>query len=154
MFKEMRREDRKLSNAETDEILEKGIYGVLSTIGTNGYAYGVPLSYVYIDNGIYLHCALEGQKLSNIRDDHRVSFCVVGEANPLADQFSMKYKSAIVFGKAREIDGEKKLKTLIALVEKYSSEYVEKGKEYAINSIDKTVVIKIEIENLTGKARR
>jgi len=65
----------------------------------------------------------------------------------------MKYKSAIVFGKAREIRGDEKLKTLIALVEKYSSEYLEKGKEYAINSIEKTVVIKIEIENVTGKAR-
>jgi hypothetical protein len=46
------------------------------------------------------------------------------------------------------------LKALVALVEKYSSEYLEKGKEYAANSIDKTVVIRIDIERITGKARR
>ena len=154
MFKEIRRQDRKLSNADTDEVLLKGNYGVLSMIGESGYAYGVPLSYVYMDNGIYLHCALEGQKLSHIRNNNRVSFCVVGEANPLPDQFSMKYKSAIIFGKAREINGEEKLRALIGLVKKYSGEYLEKGKEYAANSIDKTVVIRIDIERITGKARR
>jgi hypothetical protein len=153
MFKEMRREDRKLSKGDTDEILKKGIYGVLSIIGKNGYAYGVPLCYVYIDDGIYIHCALEGKKLIDIRNENRVSFCVVGEANPLPDQFSMKYKSAIVFGKAMEINGEEKWEALIALVEKYSSEYIEKGKEYAAKSIEKTVVIKIKIESVTGKAR-
>jgi nitroimidazol reductase NimA-like FMN-containing flavoprotein (pyridoxamine 5'-phosphate oxidase superfamily) len=151
MFKEMRRQDRKLSDAETDEILLNGNYGVLSMIGENGYAYGIPLSYVYSDNSIYLHCAMEGQKLTDIRNNNNVSFCVVGEASPLPDQFSMKYKSAIIFGKAIPIDGEEKLK---ALIEKYSSEYLDKGKELASSSLHKTIVIRIDIERITGKARR
>jgi len=154
MFKEVRRQDRKLSDAETDELLLNGNYGVLSMIGENGYAYGVPLSYVYSDNSIYLHCASEGQKLAYIRINNKVSFCVVGEASPLPDQFSMKYESAIIFGKAMEIEGEEKLKALIAFVEKYSSKYMEKGKELASNSLHKTVVIRIDIESITGKARR
>ena len=154
MFKEMRRQDRKLSDAETDELLLNGNYGVLSIIGENGYAYGVPLSYVYSHDNIYLHCALDGQKLTDIRSNNKISFCVVGEANPLPDQFSMKYKSAIIFGKAMEIDGEEKWNALIAFVEKYSDEYLEKGKELASSSLHKTVVIRIDIERITGKARR
>ena len=46
------------------------------------YGYGVPLSYVFQDNSIYLHCALEGKKLTYLRRHNKVSFCVVGEAEP------------------------------------------------------------------------
>ena len=35
--------------------------------GEDGYAYGVPLNYVYVDNSIYFHCAKEGHKLDNIK---------------------------------------------------------------------------------------
>jgi uncharacterized protein len=155
MFKEMRRQDRKLDRAETDEILKNGSYGVLSTVDEGNCAYGIPLNYVYMRNGIYVHCASEGQKLDNIRKNNKVSFCVVGEAFVLVDQFSMKYKSVIVSGNACEVDGDEKFEVLIALVAKYSSdEYLEKGREYAVSAFEKTTVIKIDIETITGKARR
>jgi nitroimidazol reductase NimA-like FMN-containing flavoprotein (pyridoxamine 5'-phosphate oxidase superfamily) len=155
MLNAIRRKDRELNQTETEKILVEGTYGVLSMNGENDYAYGVPLSYVYTGNGIYLHCAAEGRKITRIRNDNRVSFCVVGEAVPLVDQFSMKYESAIVFGKAYEVDREEKLKALILLVEKYSTgEYLEKGKEYALNSLHRTAVIRIDIELISGKARR
>lgn len=62
MFKQMRRKEREIENIEAEEILKNGEYGVLSTVGENGYSYGVPLSYVYLNNSINFHCALEGQK--------------------------------------------------------------------------------------------
>lgn len=155
MFKEMRRQDRKLNREETDEILKNGSYGVLSTVGEGNCAYGIPLNYVYMRDGIYFHCASDGQKLDNIHKNNKVSFCVVGEAIPLVDQFSMKYKSAIVSGNAVEVDGDEKFEVLIALVAKYSTdEYLEKGREYAASALAKTTVIKIDIDNITGKARR
>jgi len=155
MFNAIRRKDRELNRTETESILVKGTYGVLSMNGENDYAYGVPLSYVYTGNSIYLHCAAEGRKITRIRNDNRVSFCVVGEAIPLVDQFSMKYESAIVFGKTYEVDQEEKLKALILIVEKYSTgEYLEKGKAYALNSLHKTAVIRVDIELISGKARR
>ena len=83
MFQEMRRQDRALIRPEIEEILVNGMFGVLSMNGKDDYAYGVPLSYVYLKNVIYVHCALEGKKLTHIRQDNRVSFCVVGEAEPL-----------------------------------------------------------------------
>ena len=157
MFQQMRKKDRELSRQEVEEILAKGMYGVLSMSGGDDYGYGVPLSYVYQDNTIYLHCALEGKKLDYIRRHNKVSFCVVGEAEPLPDKYSMKYKSAIAFGKAIEIhDHDEKVKTLIDLVKKYYTdpEHIKKGKEVAANFVDKTVVIRIDINHLTGKAGR
>lgn len=153
MFTEMRRKDRQLSDSETEGILKTGLYGVLSMIGLNGYGYGVPLSYAYTGGGIYCHCAREGSKLDNMRQNDRVSFCIVGEAVPLPEKFSMKYQSTIVFGRVREVEGEEKLNALIALVEKYSGDYLEKGREYAARSLDKTRVMRIDIEEITGKGR-
>lgn len=158
MFQEMRKKDRECSRRETEDILAQGMYGVLSMNGGNDYAYGVPFSYVYLKNSIYLHCALEGKKLTHIRRDNRVSFCVVTGAEPLPDKFSMKYQSAIVFGKIYEVDhDEEKLQGLIALVEKYyhgDQEHIERGKEKAANSLFKTAVLRIDIDHLTGKIRR
>lgn len=154
MFREMRRQDRKLTQTETDAILQNGTYGVLSMIGENDYAYGVPLSYVYTENQLYFHCALEGQKLTCIRKANKVSFCVVGKAVALPDKFSMEYTSAIVFGAASEVYDMEKNTALMAFVEKYSSNYIAAGKAYADSAHHNTVVFKIDIEHITGKARK
>lgn len=161
MFQELRRQDRRLNQTETEEILANGRFGVLSMNGGDDYAYGVPFSYVYLQNSIYLHCALEGKKLRHIRRDNRVSFCVVQEAEPIfesPDTFSMKYKSAMVFGKIYEVaNDQEKLQGLIALVEKYyrdDPELIERGRVKAANSLAKTAVLRIDIDHLTGKVRR
>lgn len=154
MFKEMRRKDRKLETIEVAEVLKKCNYGVLSTVGENGYAYGVPISYVYINDSIYVHSALEGNKLDNIKFNNNVSFCVIGDTMLLPDKFGTKYESVIVFGKAAEVSDTEKNKAFLAFLDKYSSQYIEKGKEYIKNASEKTKVIKISIEHITGKARR
>lgn len=154
MFKEMRRIDRKINNEEVIEILKNGEYGILSIVGKDGYAYGVPLSYTYMDKNIYFHCAVEGYKLDSIKENNNVSFCVVGKTQPIPEKFSTTYESAIVFGKAIEVYEEEKYNALLSIIEKYSNEYMEQGKAYVKNAGDKTKVLKICIENITGKARR
>lgn len=69
----MRKKDRAIDITEALEILNKGEYGILSIITNEGYPYGVPLNYVYIDNCIYFHCAIEGQKLDSIKSNNKVS---------------------------------------------------------------------------------
>ena len=154
MFKELRRQDRKLNEEDVAALLERTEYGVLSTIDVNGYAYGVPISYVYVNNAIYFHCAVEGHKLENIKNNNKVSFCVVGETEPIPEKFSMKYQSAVIFGRAVEVSGDEKYTALLALVEKYSSQYIEKGKNYIKNDQHRTKVIKIDIEHISGKAKK
>lgn len=154
MFKDMRRQEREFSRAEATNILANESYGVLSMNGHNEYAYGVPISYVYLDNSIYFHCALEGQKLSRLCTDNKVSFCVVEKANILPDKFSMEYTSVIVFGRASEVQEKEKLKALFAFIDKYSSDFVQKGREYAVNAQQRCSVIKIDIEHISGKSNR
>lgn len=152
----MRRQDRELTTEDAQQILAGGTYGVLAINGGAEPAYAVPLSYVYQNDAIYLHCAQEGRKLELIRQNGQASFCVVAEAEPLKDAFSMKYKSAIAFGTVSEISGEEKLPVLEAFIEKYATdeEYLMKGKKYAAQAQDKTTVLKLDIRQLSAKVRK
>lgn len=76
MLKEMRRKEKQLTTEETIATLNKGEYGILSTIGSDGKPYGVPINYVYHEN-IYFHGTMTGLKLDNIENNCNVSFCVV-----------------------------------------------------------------------------
>jgi nitroimidazol reductase NimA-like FMN-containing flavoprotein (pyridoxamine 5'-phosphate oxidase superfamily) len=154
MFKEMRRKDRQLEKAEAEQLLKKCEYGILSTVGENGYAYGIPLSYVYINDAIYFHSATEGLKLNNISNNDKVSFCVVGETEVLADKFTTNYESVIVFGQAKEVSGEEKNVALLEIIDKYSKDFRAQGEEYIKKANNVVKVIKIDIHHITGKARR
>jgi uncharacterized protein len=154
VFKPMRKSAREIFSEEIIDILNKGEYGVLAAIGENDYAYAVPLSYVYYNECIYFHSATEGNKLDNIKYNNKVSFCVVGRTKVLPEEFSTEYESVIVFGRASIIDGDEKRGTLLAIVDKYSSAFKEEGIHYIDRAFSHTCVVKIEIDKVTGKARR
>ncbi len=153
MYKKIRRQDRILDNASALALLDNGEYGVLSTVDKKNQPYGIPVNYTVIDNTIFVHSALEGHKLDNIKSNSKVSFCVVGRTQLLPDQFSISYKSVIVFGTAAIVDDQDKRQALIALVAKYSPEQIDSGGKYIDNLIDKVVVIKVSIDHITGKRR-
>ena len=153
MFREIRLKDRVIGDDKTIDIIKRGSYGVLSTIGEDGYPYGVPLNYTYIDDCICFHCALEGHKLENIDFNNKVSFCVVTKSDVLANEFDTDYESAIAFGKATVItDDSEKKDILLSELNKYSAKYLKAGNNYMKKYWDDTKVIKITIEHLTGKA--
>ena len=153
MFREIRLKDRVVNGAKAIEIITKGSYGVLSTIGEDGYPYGVPLNYTYYDNCICFHCAQEGLKLDNINFNNKVSFCVVTKSDVLGNEFDTDYESAIAFGKATVIaDDSEKKKILLSVLNKYSADYLKAGNNYMKKYWDETKVIKIKIEHLSGKA--
>lgn len=154
MFKTMRKSAREIFGEEIIDILHKGEYGVLATTGDNGYAYATPLSYVYFNDCIYFHCAVEGNKLENIKYNEKVSFCVVGKTKVLPAGFSTEYESVIAYGKASLIQGEEKKEALLAIADKYSPEFKKEGLLYIDRAIDKTCVVKIKIDKLSGKASR
>jgi nitroimidazol reductase NimA-like FMN-containing flavoprotein (pyridoxamine 5'-phosphate oxidase superfamily) len=150
----MRRKDRQIPNAEARAILERGEYGVLSTVGSDGRPYGVPVSYCVIDGAIYFHCAVEGHKLDNIHDNPRVSFCVVGETEPLPAEFATRYESCIVHGVASESFGEEKQQALEGLVQEYSADFVTEGLDHIEQQRARARVYRIAIESISGKARK
>ena len=150
---EMRRSDRKLTDEETKQILAKGEYGILSTYGEDGYPYGVPLSYVYAGEKIYFHCSSEdGYKIQNMKYCNKVCFTVVGKTEVLPDQFATRYESVIAHGEVRKVTD--KLPVLKMIQEKYSPDYAEKGIKYANSALDRVSIYEMQIERMTGKAKR
>lgn len=153
MFREIKLKERTISDKKAIEILSTGSYGVLSTIGEDGYPYGVPLNYTYFENCICFHCAQSGHKIENINFNSKVSFCVVSRSDILANKFDTDYESVVAFGRAGEVtDDSVKEKILLSVIHKYSGEYLEAGKNYIKKYWDDTKIIKIEIEHLSGKA--
>lgn len=153
MFIEMRRKDRALDNNDIAKILSDNAYGILATMGEDGYPYGVPISYVYSDNTLYVHGATQGHKLDNIFFANKVSFTIVGSTCVLPDKFSTNFESVIAFGKAVEVFDEEKLAVLLEFINKYSPNFIEQGKEYIDKASRTTRVIKIGIEHITGKRK-
>jgi len=150
----MRRQDRQISEGEAIEILQKGEFGVLSMCTPDNSGYGIPLNYAFKNKAIYFHCALEGSKLEYLRQNNRVSFCVIGRTNVLPSQFGTVYESVIAFGVATEVEGEEKHDALMLFLEKYSANYIQEGTEYLIKAFKRVKVIKLSIETITGKARK
>ena len=113
----VRRQDRLLDEKNATDLLRSGEFGFLSMVETGAEgsgAYGIPISYVWDGEGaIYFHCAPEGHKLNCIRDNSRVSFCVVGQTNVIPHKFTTAYESILVRGTAViDISAEERMRAL------------------------------------------
>ena len=151
----IRRKDRQVTEEETVKLLTEGEYGFLGTADSNNIPYIIPLSYIISNRKIYFHCAREGHKLVNIRENPKVCFCVVGKTKVLPAQFSTIYESAVAFGKASIVEEEKERSyAFIEILKKYSPEFMAEGMDYIRRAGDKTFIVRIDIESITGKARR
>ncbi len=154
MFRKMRRCERQLSIDEAIEILSKVDYGVLSVIGDNGYPYGVPVNYAYVDGKLYFHStSQDSHKLDAIRQNNKVCFTVVSKHDILLEKLSTNYESVVLFGTARIIDepSEKaqaigKMMGVLGHGTKYAADHGCTATAY--------VMVEITPEHITGKGRR
>ena len=144
------RQERLLPESEARQILKAGKCGVMSMISPEGMPYGVPLNYYYDDdeNAIFFHCALEGRKLNSISVNNRVCFTVITHAEIDAPRLTTYYESAIATGFAElvaDIDEKKqRLSGLChALTPSFSADICK--------STDRATIVRINIENVTGK---
>ena len=71
-----------------------------------------------------------------------MSFCVVGNTKILPGEFATEYESVIAFCVASEAKGTEWENALLWILEKYSPEYIEKGKSYIEQKSKATKVIK------------
>ena len=152
--KPIRRADRAISQSDAIDLLSSANYGVLSTVGEDGLPYAIPLSFVFRDQVIYLHCAKEGRKLDNLRSNPAVSFCVVGHTKVLPGEFATEYESTIASGTASLIFGDEKQQALIQFLEKYSPDFMKQGLKFITGSISKVEIIRIDVNEISGKAKR
>jgi uncharacterized protein len=155
IFRDVRRRERALTEQESREILARAEYGVLATIGADGWPYAVPLNHVLADDVLYVHCALEGHKLENLAHEARVSYCAVASVQVLPSKLSTLYESTVVFGRAELVtNAEEKSKALKLLTDRFCAAFPEQVEDALKKWGAKVAIIRIEIERITGKAHR
>ncbi len=148
----MRREEKEIKDrGEIEDVLSRAAVCRLG-LCDGDRPYVVPLCFGYKENALYFHCAGQGKKLDILRKNSNVCFevdidCEIVKADRPCD-WGMKYESVIGYGKAVFIeDAGQKRKALDIIMQQYSNG--EFG--YPEEAIKNTVVIKIEIETMTGK---
>ncbi len=155
MFREMRRAKCALNNETAEKILREGVFGVLALSGDNGYNYAVPLNYAVENNKIFFHSALTGHKIDAVKNNDKVSFCVVGRHDVVAEKFTSYFTSVIVFGKIKIVeDTAEKIHALELLADKYSPNVNKNLREKEISRFNAVKILILEIEHLSGKAAR
>lgn len=152
MFRGMRRKKQLLPKESAEDILKNGLTGVLAVLGDDEYPYAVPLNYVYENGKIYFHCARSGHKLDAIRKHNKVSFCVIDKDQIVPEIFATNYRSAIAFGKAKEVENDaEKISIMRLLNNKYAPGLFDEGEREIQKDWNILTVIRIEVEHLTGK---
>ncbi len=155
MFRDMRRGKQSISKEAAEEILQRGLSGVLAVSGDDGYPYAVPISYAYESGKLYFHSANSGHKLDGIRRNSKVSFCVIDQDQVLPEKFATLYRSAIVFGTARIVaDDAVKRHALELLVQKYSADFQDEGAAEITREWKAVTVVEIVVEHLSGKVAK
>ena len=149
----MRRKEKEITEREVlDEVLHMAPICRLA-MSDNDQPYVIPLNFGYEDNALYFHCAREGKKLDILRKNNRVCFeldvdheLVKGESGC---EWGMKGRSVVGIGKAFLInDTVGKQRAFDIIMKHYGApapfSYKERG-------LEKALVIKVEIESMTGK---
>jgi hypothetical protein len=152
---EMRRRDRALSEAEARETMARADFGTLATVGADGWPYAVVVNHVLDGDQLYFHSGNAGHKLENIAFDERVSFSAVAQARILPEQVTTRYESAVLFGRATRVEEPaEKHRALELLGRRFCPEAMAAVAAEIHKDGPRTVVVRIAIERLTGKASR
>ncbi len=150
MFRKMRRFKQQLADEEAIKVFERGLTGVLSLIGDEGYPYGVPLNYIYLDGKLYFHGAKSGHKHDAILSNDKASFCVIDKDEIVPQKVTDIYRSVIAFGKIAVVEEDEKKKNIaIELGLKYSPK--EAVDEDMRRNYKNMVLYEMVIEHMTGK---
>ena len=151
-FREMRRKRQPLSDEESYAILQKATSGTLALLGDGGYPYAVPISYVYSEGKLYFHSALSGHKVDAIRSCDWASFCVVAQDDVKPALYTTFFRSVIAFGRIHIVDDEaEKLAAARLLGNRYNPHQDEALQKELENGLARMLVIRLDIEHLTGK---
>lgn len=150
---EMRRANLEGDESTSRQILAEGSYGILSTVGEDGFPYGVPLNYAYDGDKIYFHCAKDsGHKQDNILFSDKICFTVVTDSEVLVDKLDTKYKSVVVFGTAKKSVANREY-AFKQLLKKYAPEFSEFDSQEHKFDCKASDIYEINILKLSGKIK-
>ena len=150
-FRPLRRIKQTASQEECIALLESAPRGVLAVHGENGYPYGIPVNYVFLDGKVYFHCAKEGHKVDALRADDRVSFTILSEPVKNEGEWWYCFTSVIVFGRISEIAAPDKADRILrALGSKYFPEGYEMETDIIRNG-PRALILELTIDHVSGK---
>lgn len=151
-FRKMRRCNQYIPQEEVEQILRSATSGVLNLTGDDGYPYGVPLSFVYLDGKIVFHCGREGHKIDAIRKNEKCSFTIISQDKVVPEKYSTFFKSVIAFGKIHIVDEPSEMRRLVGeLAEKYRPDHDEEKNKEIDREFSALRMLVMEIEHITGK---
>jgi len=148
----LRRKEKEITDkSEIESIIRNSLVCRLG-LAEGGTPYIVPLCFGYKDNCLFFHSAREGRKIEILRRNNAVCFEFDGnleiKSAKTACDWGIKFRSVIGYGRASFIeDPEDKHKALDVIM----AQYADGPFEYSEKAFEKTLVIKVEIESMTGK---
>ena len=143
------------------EFLSSQQTGRISSIDENGYPQIIPMNFVFINDAVYMHSHIRGEKLDNIRRNKKVGFEVDKSLEFLPSYFSdptdasladTLYISVVIKGNGSIVsDKEEKTTALNGLIKKYQPEGGYEPIKPEMEVLKEVEVIKIVPESLRGK---
>jgi len=143
------------------EFLNSQQTGRMSSIDENGFPQIIPMNFVFINDVIYMHSHVRGEKLDNIRRNQKVGFEVDKNLEFLPSYFTdptyaefadTLYISVVIKGNASIVsDKDEKTIALNGLMEKYQPEGGYEPIKPDMDILKGVEVIKIIPESLRGK---
>ena len=143
------------------EFLSSQQTGRISSIDESGFPQIIPMNFVFINDVIYMHSHVRGEKLDNIRRNQKVGFEVDKNLEFLPSYFTdptyaefadTLYISVVMKGNGSIVlDKEEKTIALNGLMEKYQPEGGYEPIKPDMDVLKGVQVIKIIPESLTGK---
>jgi hypothetical protein len=138
-----------------EEIISRCQVCHLALSSPGGRPYAVALSFGYVSANppaLYFHCAREGRKLELIRQNPRCAFIIdrVLElaAGPMACDWSTKYESVMGTG-AIELVADPAERRLA--LDRIMAQYGNHSPAYRPDQPEKALILRLTIEELTGK---
>ena len=135
--------------------------GRISSIDENGYPQIIPMNFVLINNIVYMHSHIRGEKLNNIKRNSKVGFEVDRNLEFLPSYFfdpndaslaDTLYISVVIKGEAVIVsDSTEKALALNALMKKYQPEGKYEPMRENMQVLNQVAVIKILPNQMNGK---
>ena len=149
------------SKEKVIEFLSSQQTGRIASIDDNGFPQIIPMNFVFINDAVYMHSHIRGEKLDNIKRNQKVGFEVDKSLEFLPSYFSdpvdasladTLYISVVIKGNASIVsDKEEKTNALNGLMEKYQPEGGYEPISQDMDVLKEVEVIKIVPESLRGK---
>ena len=143
------------------EFLNQESTGRIASIDKDGFPQIIPMNFVFINDTVYMHSHIRGEKLDNIRRNQKAGFEVDRRLEFLPSYFSdptdasladTLYISVVIKGNASIVSNkEEKTIALNGLMKKYQPEGGYEPIKPNMDVLKGVEVIKIVPESLTGK---